>query len=69
MQDARKTAQENTEMLHDLLVSMENLGENVKQLWEEVNAWGEPEDQEVLNNLMKEVPMAPSTSEQPQAIS
>ena len=69
VQDARKTAQENTEMLHDLLVSMENLGENVKQLREEVNAWGGPEDQEVLNDLMKEVPMVPSTSEQPQAIS
>ena len=40
VQDARKTAQENTEMLHDLLVSMENLGENVKQLREEVNVWG-----------------------------
>ena len=69
VQDASKTAQENTEMMHDLLVSMENLGENVKQLREEVNAWGGPEDQEILNDLMKEVPMVPSTSEQPQAIS
>ena len=69
MQEARKTAQENSEILHDLLVGMENLGESVKQLREEVNAWGGPEDQEVLNDLMKEVPMVPSISEQPQAIS
>ena len=33
-QEARKTAQENSEMPHDLLVGMENLGENVKQLRE-----------------------------------
>ena len=69
MQEAHKTAQENSEILHDLLVGMENLGESVKQLQEEVNAWGGPEDQEVLNDLMKEVPMVPSISEQPQAIS
>ena len=50
-------------MLHDLLVGMENLGENVKQLREEVNAWGGPEEQEILDDLMKEVPMVPSTSE------
>ena len=68
-QEARKTAHGNSEILHDLLVGMENLGESVKQLREEVNAWGGPEDQEVLNDLMKEVPMVPSISEQPQAIS
>ena len=35
-QEARKTAQDNADMLNTLLVSIENLGENVKQLWEEV---------------------------------
>ena len=43
-QEVRKTAQKNSEMLHDLLVGMENLGENVKQLREEVNAWGGPDE-------------------------
>ena len=52
-------------MLHDLLVGMENLGENVKQLREEVNAWGGPDEQGILDEIMKEVPMVPSTSEQP----
>ena len=42
--EAHKTAQENAEMLHNLLVGMENLGESVKQLREEVNAWGWPEE-------------------------
>ena len=45
---------------------MENLGDNVKQLREEVNAWGEPGDQEILDEIMKEVPLASSVSEQPQ---
>ena len=56
-------------MLQNLLVGMENLGENVKQLREEMNTWGGPEDQEVLDDLMKEVPSIPSTPEQPQASS
>ena len=60
--EAQKTAQDNTEILHNLLVGMEDLGENVKQLREEVNAWGGPEDQEILDDLVKEVPLP---SEQP----
>ena len=68
MQEVRKTAQENSEILRDLLVGMENLGESVKQLWEEVNAWGGPEDQEVLNDLMKEVPMVPSIPSSPRPL-
>ena len=67
--EVHKTAQENAEMLHNLLVGMENLGDSVKQLREEVNAWGGPEEQEVLDDLMKEVPTIPSSSEQPQVIS
>ena len=65
MNEANKTAQENAELLQNLLVGMENLGENVKQLREEMNTWGGPEDQEVLDDLMKEVPSIPSTPEQP----
>ena len=44
--EARKTARDNPEMLNTLLVSIEHLGENVKQLREEVNAWGEPGEEE-----------------------
>ena len=59
MQEARKTAQDNAEVLNSLLVGMENLSENVKQLREEMNTWAEPEEQQILENLQKEVPVAP----------
>ena len=49
-QEAHKIAQEKSEILHELLVGMENLGESVKQLREEVNAWGGPEEQEILDD-------------------
>ena len=42
---------------------MENLSESVKQLRGEMNTWGGPEEQEILDDLLKEVPVA---SEQPQ---
>ena len=61
--EAQKTAQDNAEILNTLLIGMENLSESVKKLREEMNAWGEPEGQEILNDLLKEVPIA---SEQPQ---
>ena len=64
--EAQKVALETSELLQNLLVGMENLGDNVKQLREEVNAWGEPEGQEILDELMKEVPVVSSASEQPQ---
>ena len=63
MHEAQKTAQDNAEVLNAILVGMENLGDSVKQLREEMNAWGGPEDQEILDDLQKEVPL---TSEQPQ---
>ena len=65
--EAQKTALETSDLLQNLLVGMENLGENVKQLREEMNAWGEPEGPEILDELMKEVPMVSSASEQPQS--
>ena len=40
MNEAQKATLETSELLHNLLVGMENLGENVKQLREEVNNWG-----------------------------
>ena len=38
--ESHKAALETSELLQNLLVGMENLGDNVKQLREEVNAWG-----------------------------
>ena len=61
--EAHKTAQDNAELLQTLLVSIENLGENFKQMREEMNTWGGPEDQEILDDLVNEVPDIPSTSE------
>ena len=54
---------------------MENLGDNVQQLGEKVNAWGEPEgdgwgfieEQEILDEIRKNVPEVTSASEQPQS--
>ena len=43
MQKAQKTADDNAELLHNLMVGIENLSENVKQLKEEVRGWEEPE--------------------------
>ena len=63
--EARKTTQDNAELLQTLLVSIENLGENFKQMREEMNTWGGPEDQEILDELVNEVPEIPPTSEQP----
>ena len=37
--ESQKTAQTNAETLHSLLVSIENLGENVKNIQEEMVAW------------------------------
>ena len=46
--EARKTASENAGTLHDLVVGIENLGESVKQLREDVRGWEEPEAQEEI---------------------
>ena len=55
VQRTEKTAAENAEILHNLLVGLENLSENVKQLKEEVRGYGDPEAQEELNALFQEV--------------
>ena len=43
VQKAEKTAADNSEILHNLLVGIENLSENVKQLKEEVRGYGDSE--------------------------
>ena len=62
-QEAHKTAQDTADVLQTLLVGMENLGESVRQLRDDMNTWGEPEDQAILDELVEEVPI---TSEPPQ---
>ena len=72
VQEARKTAIKNAQNIQNLLVGIENLGENVKQLREEMRGWEEPEVQKEVEkgnqnliDLMEEVPLtAPVTSEQ-----
>ena len=49
VQEARKTSAENAENIKNLLVGIENLGENVKQLREEMRGWEEPEMQEATD--------------------
>ena len=71
--EAQKTVTETAGTLHDLVVGIENLGESVKRLREEVRGWEEPEAQEdvekgnqELNDLMEEVSLTiPVASEQP----
>ena len=67
MQKAQKTANDNAEILHNLMVGIENLSENVKQLKEEMRGWEEPEAQVELEELMQEVPVSiPVADEQSQ---
>ena len=49
--EAQKTAQDNADVLNTLLVGMENLSDNVKQLREEMNTWGGLEEQQILDEL------------------
>ena len=55
VQQAQKTATDNSDILHDLLVGVENLGETVKQLREEVRGWEEPEAQEEIEQGNREL--------------
>ena len=54
VQRTEKTAVENAEILHNLLVGIENLSDNIKQLKEEIKGYGEPEAQEELDALLQE---------------
>ena len=40
---ARKTSADNAEMLQDLMIAIENLGDNFQQMQEKMMQWYEPE--------------------------
>ena len=55
----QKTASENAELLQNLLIGVENLGENLKSIHQEMDYWRNPEVQATeteLQNLMNEAP-------------
>ena len=65
MIQSQKTAQDTAEMLQTILVGMENLGENFKQLQENMDYWQMPENpnveaehQRLNEELLKEVPLS-----------
>ena len=65
VKQSQKTAQDNAEMLQTILVGMENLGENFKQLQENMDYWQMPENpnveaehQRLNEELLKEVPLS-----------
>ena len=72
--EAQKAAVDNADILQNLLVGMENLGDSVRKLGEKVHAWGEPgndgwgypNDQEILDEIRDNFPEVTSPSEQPQ---
>ena len=71
--ESRKEAQTNADTLHNLLVGIENLGENVKNMQEEMIAWqagyqeAEREYEEMNEDLLKEVPL-PAQAVRPQGV-
>ena len=71
--ESRKEAQTNVDTLHNLLVGIENLGENVKNMQEEMIAWqagyqeAEREYEEMNEDLLKEVPL-PAPAVRPQEV-
>ena len=64
MLESRKEAQTNADTLKDLLVGIENLGENFKTMQQEMNAWqsgyqeAEAEYREINEQILKEAPLA-----------
>ena len=55
----QQTASENAELLQNLLVGIENLGDNLKSIHQEMDYWRNPEVQAAetdLQNLMNEAP-------------
>ena len=67
--DQQKSLQSNAETLHSLLTGVENLGDNVRNLQEEMVSWqtGYHEEEEEYANLneqlLQEVPLAPVNPE------
>ena len=62
--ESKKESQTTADILKDLLVGMENLGENFKTMQQEMNAWqsgyhdAEEEYREMNEQILKEVPLA-----------
>ena len=71
--ESRKDTQTNADTLHNLLVGIENLGENVKNMHEEMIAWqtgyqeAEREYQNMNEALLQEVPL-PAPAVRPQGV-
>ena len=71
--ESRKDTQTNADTLHNLLVGIENLGENVKNMQEEMIAWqagyqeAEREYQNMNEELLQEVPL-PAPAVRPQGV-
>ena len=81
VQQMRQEATDNTKLLHDMIVNMENLGESVKNLQNDYDNWGTGENEmeveieedrlnrELQENLLQEVsssfPHIPSTVNTP----
>ena len=67
--ESRKDTQTNADTLHNLLVGIENLGENVKNMQEEMIAWqaGYQEAEREYEELLQEVPL-PAPAVRPQGI-
>ena len=69
--ESRKEAQTNADTLKDLLVGIENLGENFKTMQQEMNAWqsgyqdAEAGYKEMNEQMLKEVPLASQTEIRP----
>ena len=67
--DQQKSLQSNAEMLHGVLTGVENLGENVKNLQEEMLAWQieyqeeEEAHAEMNKQLLQEFPLVPEKPE------
>ena len=63
IKNQQKTITDTAELLRDLMVNIENLGENVQNFQRELETWRSPEIQEAemeLENLMKEPEVNPA---------
>ena len=63
---SQKESKENADTLNNLLVGMENLGENMMQMQEELLKWREQEYEQMEAELMAEVPIPSQTKPQEQ---
>ena len=64
----QKTITDTAELLRDLMVNIENLGDNMKNLQEEVAHWRQPEVEDAemeLQDLVKETDLNPARAGPP----